>query len=102
NPFGETLARTTNYYNHVTHTVNLNCALAHIDYNRQRFIDAKHKYGASLTVYDPGHVGSVLLTGEEEGLDVHDIMTEFEIEPLNDYFERARSHRRGFFENNAK
>lgn len=97
NPFGEKLARTTNYYNHVTHTVNLDCALAHIDCNAGRFIEAKRKYGRALTVYDPGHVGSVLLTCEEDGLSVQDIMAEFEIEPLADYFARARAHRRNYF-----
>ncbi|MHB1152524.1 MAG: carbon-nitrogen hydrolase family protein [Eubacteriales bacterium] len=98
NPFGETLACTTNYYNHVTYTVNLDCALAHIDYNNKRFSDAKRKYGKKLTIYDPGHVGSVLLTCEADGISVYDIMKEFEIEALDDYFTRALKHRHSFFE----
>jgi hypothetical protein len=104
NPFGETLAYTTNYYNHVTYTVNLDCCVAHIDYNSRRFADAKHKYGEALTVHDPGHVGSVLLTCEADGITVQDIMREFEIESLDDYFTRARAHRRNFFNlsNNRK
>lgn len=100
NPFGETLARTTNYYNHVTCTVNLDCCLAHIDYNNKKFTAAKSKYKKALTVYDPGHVGSVLLTCEADGISVHDIIKEFEIETLDEYFTRALNHRRSYIEAN--
>lgn len=93
NPLGETLAFTTNYYNHVTYTVNLDCAVAHIDYNNRRFTEAKKKYSEAFTIHDPGHVGSVLLTCEADDITIDDIMREFEIEPLDDYFARACAHR---------
>lgn len=51
------------------------------------------KYGEKLTIHDPGHVGAVMLTYEGDDKTVWDIVKEFEIEPLDDYFNRCRKHR---------
>jgi len=53
-PTGEILAKTTYYFDHVTATVNLDCGLFHIDYNRPKLDAAKAKYGRKLTIHDPG------------------------------------------------
>ena len=93
NPFGETVAASTNYYDYITGRVNLDYAVAHLDYNRPKFDAAKKKYGEALTVHDPGYVGSVLLTCEDPDLCIEDIVKEFEIELLDDYLDRSRAHR---------
>ena len=46
-----------------------------------------------LTIHDPGHIGAVMLTYEGTDKTVWDIVKEFEIEPLDDYFNRCRAHR---------
>lgn len=92
-PSGETLAETTNYFHHVTHTVNLDCKLVHLDYNWEKITAAKEKYGRGFTMKDPGYLGSVLLTSELEDVTIEDIIEEFEIEVLDDYMERALKHR---------
>ena len=95
NPFGETVFTSTNYQNYITGTVNLDYMLAHIDHNRVsgKFRAAKEKYGEKLTIHDPGHVGAVMLTYEGDDKTVWDIVKEFEIEPLDDYFNRCRRHK---------
>ena len=92
-PAGETLAETTNYFNHVTHTVNLDSQLVHLDYNWEKITAAKEKYGRGFIMKDPGYLGSVLLSCELEDLTIDEIIEEFEIELLDDYMERALKHR---------
>jgi apolipoprotein N-acyltransferase len=99
NPFGETVARTTNYTDYVTAGINLDSTLVHMDYNMEKILEAKNKYKDNLTVYDPGHVGSVLLSCESADLTVMDIIKEFEIELLDDYFARALSVRENVINN---
>lgn len=93
NPFGETIATSTNYTDHVSATVNLDYRLCHIDYNMAKIIAAKNKYKTALEVYDPGYVGCVMLTYNGTDCTVEDIIDEFGIERMDDYFARARKHR---------
>ena len=93
NPLGEKVACSTNYAPWVTTQINLDCTLAHLDYNTSKFRAMKQKYGRGVTVRDPGYLGCVLLTNEMEGLTVRDLVAEFEIELLDDYWARALKHR---------
>ena len=92
-PVGETLATTTNYFSHVTTRINLDCKVAHLDYNWGKFRAMEKKYGPEVKVYDPGHLGSVLISSESEARSIDDLAAEFEIELLDDYMERALAHR---------
>ncbi len=67
--------------------------MVHIDYNNQKFAAAKEKYGNKIKIYDPGHVGAVLLTAESPDLTVDDVLAEFEIEVWDDYYARSLAHR---------
>ena len=93
NPFGETIATTTNYQDYITAEINLDCALVHIDENWEKCMAAKRKYGRLLEIHDPGYVGSVLLSYKGENRSVRDIIKEFDILPLDRYFDRCREHR---------
>ena len=93
NPYGKTVAATTNYTPCVTAEINLDYELCHIDYNFEKIKQAKAKYKDALTVYDPGYAGSVMLTCESEDISVEEIIKEFDIEKLDDYFKRALAHR---------
>ena len=93
NPYGEVIAASTNYTKHVSASVNLDYALCHIDYNTRKINAAKQKYKDALTVHDPGFVGSVMLSCEAYDCTVQDIISEFEIETLDAYFNRVRAHR---------
>ena len=92
NPIGELLARTTNYKHYITHEVNLDCKLCHLDYNGVKFQALKAKYGRDVTIFDPGYVGAVLLTCQRDDMTVNDMIAEFDIETLDHYFDRALDH----------
>ncbi len=92
NPLGQVVATTTNYFDSVVATVNLDCALAHLDYNRGRLRKLKEKYGPQVTITDPGRLGSVLITGEHETVSVDEMIDAFAVERLDDYFARARKY----------
>ena len=93
NPLGQVVASSTNYFNYVVTTINLDCELVHLDYNRGKLEALKKKYGGAVDISDPGKLGSVLITSKHESITVDNMIKEFEIELLDDYFERSRKFR---------
>lgn len=93
NPVGMKVAHSTNYYPYVTSTINLDYALVHLDYNRDKLTAARNKYGSRVHVCDPGNLGAVLITSETDEFSAADIVREFDITPLDTYFERSMAHR---------
>jgi hypothetical protein len=73
--------------------VNLDCELAHLDYNWERLRKLKAKYGPKVIISDPGCLGSVLISSEHETISVDEMIKEFEIELLDDYFARSLAYR---------
>jgi hypothetical protein len=90
NPLGETVATSTNYFNYTTTTINLDYKLVHLDYNRNKLVKLKEKYGSAVTIYDPGEVGAVMVTSEDKNISAAQMIKEFDIELLDDYFSRSR------------
>lgn len=103
-PTGEILATTTNYFSHVTATVNLDCTLIHLDHNWGRIRAMLEKYGPRVKMHDPGLLGAVLISSETSEFTIDDMVKEFEFELLDDYFERSLAHRHapGNIEGTAK
>jgi len=93
NPLGEVIASSTNYFNYTKATVNLDYAVAHLDYNWGRLTALKAKYGDGVTIHDPGRVGAVMITSEDKNASALELVKEFEIELLDDYFNRSRAVR---------
>jgi len=93
NPLGQVVASNTNYFDFAVATVNLDCELVHLDYNWQRLRKLKAKYGPKVTINDPGCLGAVLVSSEHETISVDEMIKEFEIELLDDYFARSLEHR---------
>ena len=93
-PTGELIATTTNYLDHVTASINLDCELYHLDHNRPRIEAARAKYGRQLAFCDPGYLGAVLLSSESDERTMTDIADEFELESLDDYLHRSLVHQR--------
>lgn len=88
-PLGRVVASTTNYFDYAVATVNLDCQLAHLDYNWSRLRNLKAKYKTKVKITDPGFLGSVLISSEHEKITVPEMVKEFNIELLDDYFTRA-------------
>ena len=93
NPFGETVATTTNYYDYVTGRINLDYAIVHLDNHIDKIDAAKKKYGELFQMYDPGHYGTVMLSYEGTDRNIKDIMREFEIITTDEYFDNCIKHR---------
>ncbi len=93
NPLGQVVASSTNYFNYTVGTVNLDYELVHLDYNWEKLVDLKKKYGDAVIINDPGQVGAVLVTSEHDKVNVQQMLAEFEIETLDEYFDRSRNFR---------
>ena len=93
-PVGEIMATTTNYYDFVSTTVNLDCQLAHLDGNIDKLRALRDQYGPKVSVFDPGHLASVLICSETNECTSQAMVEEFAIELLDDYMERSMAHRR--------
>ena len=91
-PVGHTT--TTNYFKYVTTTINLDCAVVHLDYNWDRLKRMKEKYGADADFHDPDFLGSVLVSCKKNGLSVQDLIKEFGFELLDDYMARSLATQR--------
>lgn len=92
-PLGETVAQSTNYYPFVTTQVNMDRAVIHIDQNGAHFQAIKQKYGRDVIIHDPGFLGAVLLSSESDAFSVQDVIAEFGLELVDDYFSRATAQR---------
>lgn len=92
-PLGEIIASTTNYNNFVSTTVNLNSCLVHLGYNEGKLKALKKKYGPQVAIKDPGNLGPVLVSSLDDRLNIHDVLKEFEIENMHDYYNRSRAVR---------
>ena len=91
-PVGHILATTTNYFDFVTTTVNLDCKVVHLDFNRGRLEAMKEKYGPRVSIFDPGYLASVLVASETDQMTSDDLIQEFGIELLDDYLARSLAH----------
>ncbi len=96
-PFGEVIGATTDNTWYATTRINLDYEIAHIDENSAKFRAAKEKYGRGFTVRDPGGVGCVILESNIEGKSVQDIIEEFGIERMDEYYDRSRQHRKAHY-----
>jgi hypothetical protein len=93
NPLGEIVAGNTNYFDFAVARINLDYEIVHLDYNWERLSMLKKKYGESVEIHDPGRLGSVLITSLNDTVTAKQMADEFNIERLDDYFERARNFR---------
>lgn len=94
NPMGEVVATTTNYFNFTVTTVNLDYQIAHLDDNWGKLKALKEKYGDEVIIHDPGRIGVVMITSESDKVTAEEMVKEFDIELVRDYFRRTREMRK--------
>lgn len=97
-PVGEKLFRSTNYFHYLTGTINLDYTVIHLDNHFEKLSQIKRKYGDTVRISDPGHLGCVMLTSESERFSINKIAEEFELEALDDYLNRSRIYREATLE----
>ena len=93
NPMGKVVSTSTNYFDFTVGRVNLDYCLAHLDYNWAKLKAMKEKYGESVIIYDPGEIGSVMITSESDTVSALEMTREFEITLLDKYLDNSREYR---------
>jgi len=91
-PVGALVASSTNYFDFVTTTVNLDCQVAHLDFNWEKLAAMREKYGPGVKILDPGYLGAVLISSEMDDVTSDELVDEFGIELLDDYIARSMAH----------
>jgi hypothetical protein len=81
------------YYDFASTTTNLDCQVACLDENWDKLRALRQKYGTAVSVFDPGHLASVLISSETDEVTSAEMVEEFAIEPLDDYMARSLAHR---------
>jgi hypothetical protein len=92
-PYGQPLAVNDCYHTIARARVNLDRAMVHLDYNREKFPEIEHKYGDEVQIDIPPDVGSALIYSETDRRTAMDVVREFGLELLDDYLSRARRAR---------
>lgn len=93
-PLGEVIATSTNYFDFAVTTINLDSHLVHLGGgNWGKLTKLKEKYGNRVIIKDPGKLGAVFISSEDKDVPIDQMLTEFKIELLDDFFDRARSYR---------
>ncbi len=88
-PFGRPVDLTHCYTNVAMATINLDRVMVHLDFNRKHFSEIRKKYQDEVRVDVPPHIGCALIYSLTEKRTAMDIVTEFDLELLDDYFDRA-------------
>ena len=89
-PQGTTLARSNNYQPWASARINLDYEVVHLDRNQNRYDDIHGKYGDAVRIVTAGQVGTSVLYSETEERTAADIVEEFELIRLDEYFDWSR------------
>lgn len=89
NPLGRILTESQPHQLIISRTINLDMCVLHLDYNYDKFDAIKQRYrsGVELEVATPE--AKFMLISHMPEVTADDIVREFELEPLRDYFIRA-------------
>ena len=99
NPLGETIRKTTNHYNYIVETLNLDYAIVHLDHNWEKIRAAREKYPL-LQLSDVGFIGVVMLTYEGTDTTAKEIVKEFDMRFADEYLDWAREQREIYLSKN--
>ncbi len=92
-PQGTTLTESNNYQSWATARINLDYEVVHLDKNRARFDDIHRRYGEAVRIVTTGEVGTSVIYSESAERTAADIVDEFELVRLGEYFEWSRQLR---------
>ena len=92
-PQGTTLAESNNYQPWTSARINLDYEIVHLDRNRAKYDKIKRKYGDEVKIVTAGKVGTSVIYSESEKRSAADLVEEFKLIRLDDYFEWSRELR---------
>ena len=93
-PLGNVIASSTNYFDYVVSTINLDYQIVHLDYNWDKLKKLKEKYKDDVEIYDPGRVGMVLVSSLHKTISAQEMIKEFGMETAKSYLDRSAEHRK--------
>ena len=88
-PFGRTVKATDCYTSVARATINLDRVMVHMDYNRDKLPEIEKKYRGSVVIDVPANIGSALIYSTSESMSAMDVVREFDLKLLDDYFAEA-------------
>ena len=88
-PFGRTMKVTDCYSNVARATINLDRAMVHLDHNRDKFPEIEKKYLGRIVIDIPPNIAPALIFSISDDITAIDVVKEFEMELLDDYFDRS-------------
>ncbi|HQP97215.1 MAG TPA: carbon-nitrogen hydrolase family protein [bacterium] len=96
NPMGRVLVESSDYQTTITQTINLDFAVLHLDYNHAKTAEIRSKFGPSVEMEVHSPEGRYMLTSNHPDQSVDEIIQKFQLERLDDYFNRARKVRKEY------
>lgn len=88
-PFGRPVKLTDCYTSIARATLNLDRVMVHLDCNREKFPEIEKKYLGEVVIDIPADIAPALIYSTTDKRTAMDIVREFDLELLDDYFERA-------------
>ena len=88
-PLGRALVRSSAYMPIISRVVNLDFELLHIDYNNEKWDEMRDKYGQGIEIDVATPEAIFALYSNRKDVTVKDIIREFQLETLDEYFARA-------------
>lgn len=92
NPVGRILREITGYVRQMTSTLELDCGVFHLDYNRPKLPQLWEKWGSELEI-DFAEAEGVMLLSATGQTPLETIVKDIDLEPLADYFARSRDRK---------
>lgn len=89
-PFGRAMAVNDCYHPVARARVNLDRAMVHLDFNREKFSAIERTYGDEVRIDIPPDIGSALIYSETDKRTAMDVVRGFDLELLDDYLQRSR------------
>lgn len=88
-PFGQPVKLTDHYTAIARATLNLDRVMVHLDYNREKFPEIEKKYLGEVVIDIPANIAPALIYSTTTKRTAMDIVREFELELIDDYFVRS-------------
>ena len=88
-PLGRVLAKSSSYNPAIFKTLNLDYEGLHLDYNHEKLVEVKCKYGSKVEVEVSRPEAVFIFASNVEGKSVGKITAEFNIETRSRYFNRS-------------
>jgi hypothetical protein len=88
-PSGQAMSLTDCHKSVAMAKINLDRAIVHLDCNRDKFADIEKKYRDEVCIDIPLNIGTALLYSQSNKRTALDIVKEYSLELLDDYFKRS-------------